>query len=50
MSKIREGVTIKVRPETRNRLIVAKRGKETYDDLFNWLLDHAGERYILEEM
>ena len=39
MSKIRDGVVIKVHPETRERLKTAKRGGETYDGLFNRLLD-----------
>ena len=37
--KIRDGATIKVHPETRDRLKAAKRGGESYDDLFNRLLD-----------
>ena len=43
MSKIRDGVTIKVRPGTRQRLRNAKkaRGKGDYDALFNWMLDQV---------
>lgn len=39
MSKISEGATIKVHPETRDRLKAAKRGGESYDELFNRLLE-----------
>ena len=42
---IRYGVVIKVLQETRSRLKDAKKalGKRTYDDLFNWLLEQAGQ-------
>ena len=43
MSKIRDGATIKIRPETRDRLKAAKRGGESYDDLINRLLEFARE-------
>lgn len=39
MSKIRDGVTIKMHPETRDKLRGAKRGGESYDDLINRLLE-----------
>ena len=42
MGKIREGVTIKVQPETRERLNDLKRGRDTYDDVINRLIDKQG--------
>lgn len=38
--KIREGATLKILRKTRSRLKDAKRVGETYDDLFNRLLDN----------
>ena len=40
MAKIREGATLKIHPETRDRLKDAMKEGETYDDLFNRLLDN----------
>lgn len=39
MSKIRDGATIKIRPDTRVRLKAAKRGGETYDETINRILN-----------
>ena len=39
MSKIRERATIKIHPETRDRLKDAGKKGETYDDIINRLLD-----------
>ncbi len=39
MDKIREGATIKMHPETRDRLKAAGKKGETYDELINRLLD-----------
>ena len=39
MSKIREGATIKILRKTRGRLKDAMKEGETYDELFNRLLD-----------
>ena len=41
MSKIRDGKTVKLRPETVERLKdIGKKG-ETYDDIINRLIDKA---------
>ena len=39
MTKIRDGVTIKVLPETRDRLKALKRGGESYDSVLSKLMD-----------
>lgn len=41
MSKVREGVVIKIRLETRERLKDVGTKRETYDDIINRLLDRA---------
>ena len=40
MAKIREGATLKILRTTRTRLKDAMKDGETYDDLFNRLLDN----------
>jgi len=40
MAKIREGATLKILHKTRKRLKDAMREGETYDELFNRLLDN----------
>ena len=39
MAKIRDGATIKIHPETRDRLKDAGKKGETYDQIINRLLD-----------
>ena len=39
ISKIREGATLKIHPETRDRLKEAGKKGETYDQIINRLLD-----------
>ena len=40
MNKIREGATLKILRKTRGRLKNAMKEGETYDELFNRLLDN----------
>lgn len=41
MSKIRDGATIKIHPETRDRLKGLGKKGETYDDIINRLIDQS---------
>ena len=41
MSKVRDGVVIKIRLETRDRLKDMGKKGDTYDDIINRLLDKA---------
>ena len=52
MSKIRDGVTIKIRPETREMLRKVGQKGETWDDVFRVLLfvyDRASKVYTDED-
>lgn len=44
MSKIREGVTVKIHSETREKLNDLKRGRDTYDDVINRLIENCRNR------
>ncbi len=43
MAKIRDGATLKIHPETRDRLKDAGKKGETYDQIINRLLDAREE-------
>lgn len=42
VNKIRDGATLKIHPETRDRLKDAGKKGETYDQIINRLLDAVG--------